>query len=199
MLGSESKDGMIEAIAQTSMSELIEETYLNTDNKAEIDYWTPLADVISESMELRQILGITQKQLADKMQTRQSVISRFENMGRVPTYDFIARMALAFGHAPGMTLYGDFMATVPAALQPLVKRLAQEQNKSTKKIVSELLETAIKRSGTIGEDYFSAAFQKPSIYSADAVMESSEIFGTNTDTCYSAQSIRKHKLMQAGC
>lgn len=37
--------------------------------------------------------GLTQKQLADKLQTRQSVISRVENAKTVPSLSFLKRLA----------------------------------------------------------------------------------------------------------
>ena len=42
--------------------------------------------------------------------------------GRSP-YDFVARLSLALGHAPGMTLFGDFTATAPATQHELVTKL----------------------------------------------------------------------------
>ena len=40
---------------------------------------------------------LTQKQLAQKMKTRQSVISRVENMQTTPTLSFLKRFASVFG------------------------------------------------------------------------------------------------------
>lgn len=39
--------------------------------------------------------GLTQGQLAKKLKTRQSVISRFENAGTVPSISFLKRLAQA--------------------------------------------------------------------------------------------------------
>ena len=89
--------------------DLLETQYLEAPNRAEIDYTRPLAQLTSECVELRDTFGISQTQLAERMNTKQSVISRFENLdGRLPSYDFIARLSAALGHSPGMTLYGDW-------------------------------------------------------------------------------------------
>lgn len=40
--------------------------------------------------------GLTQKQLAEKLHTRQSVISRVENTKTVPSLSFLKRLAAAF-------------------------------------------------------------------------------------------------------
>ncbi len=39
--------------------------------------------------------GLTQKQLAEKLKTRQSVISRVENMNTIPSLSFLKRLAAA--------------------------------------------------------------------------------------------------------
>lgn len=39
--------------------------------------------------------GLTQKQLAEKLKTRQSVISRVENMNTIPSVSFLKRLAAA--------------------------------------------------------------------------------------------------------
>jgi len=130
-------------IRQTSFTDLLDESYLESGNKARIDYWAPLSRIIVESMEIRRKQGITQQSLAEMMKTRQSVISRFENMGRIPNYDFVARLAIALGHAPGMTLYGDYMATVPLSKQEAVRVKAAENGVSTRTYVESLMERAL--------------------------------------------------------
>jgi transcriptional regulator with XRE-family HTH domain len=138
------EDGdILRGIRETSFNDLIEEVYLTSEKKTEIDYWTPLSRLIIEATELREYLGVSQASLAEKMKTRQSVISRFENLGRVPSYDFIARMAISLGHQPGMTLYGDYMTTVPLKQQDQVKENATKAGISTQTYLSRLLENAI--------------------------------------------------------
>lgn len=125
---------------EESLIDILDEQYQNSDNKKEIDYWTPLSKIIVESIELRSQNNLSQKDLAKLMKTTQSVISRFENMGRLPSYDFFARMAQSLGHAPGMTLYGDFMAVVPIEKQNLIKEIAKKQNISTQNYVQSILD-----------------------------------------------------------
>jgi transcriptional regulator with XRE-family HTH domain len=127
-----------------SIIDMLEEQYLKANNKKDIDYWAPLSQIILESIIIRDSKNMSQADLAKEMDTRQSVISRFENMGRTPNYDFIARLALALGHTPGMTLFGDFMAVVPFDKQSLIKKMAENENVSTVKYVQDLLEKSIK-------------------------------------------------------
>ncbi len=124
---------------EQSMIDLLDQQYLEADNKEDIDYWAPLAQIIMESIALRDAKDMTQADLAQKMKTRQSVISRFENMGRLPNYKFFAKLALALGHAPGMTLYGDYMAVVPPEKQVWVREKAARESMPTQKLVQNLL------------------------------------------------------------
>ena len=137
------KEKIMQKINEESITDMIDKQYLESDNKNELDYWDTLSKIILESIELRDSKNMTQADLATAMQTRQSVISRFENMGRLPNYDFIARLSKAFDHSPGMTLYGDYMAVVPIEKQPLIKKLADKENISTRKFVQVILDQGI--------------------------------------------------------
>jgi transcriptional regulator with XRE-family HTH domain len=128
---------------EKSVLNMLEEQYLEADNKKEIDFWAPLSRIIIESVELRDSKEMSQTDLANIMKTRQSVISRFENMGRLPNYDFIARLSLALGHSPGITLYGDYMAIVPLEKQHIIKQLANNENITTSKFVQDILNQSI--------------------------------------------------------
>lgn len=116
---------------------------MEADNKDELDYYAPYTKIIMESIELRDSKRISQNSLAELMNTKQSVISRFENMGRMPGYHFIARLALALDHSPGMTLYGDYMAVVPIEKQKLIKEQADMQRISTSRLVQSILDQGI--------------------------------------------------------
>jgi transcriptional regulator with XRE-family HTH domain len=108
------------------------------------EFYLPVANLATECVVMRDEQGLTQEELAQRMGTKQSVISRFENLdGRLPSYDFIARLSFALGHTPGMTLFGDFMATVPLEQQPLVKDLASREGTSSRAFVESLLGWAL--------------------------------------------------------
>lgn len=136
------KDKLNKKIEESAI-DILDRLYLEAENKDEIDYWRPLSKIILESIELRDYKGLSQTDLAKLMKTKQSVISRFENMGRIPSYDFIARLALSLGHSPGITLYGDYMAIVPFEKQSFIKHLADQENISTKRIVQNILNESI--------------------------------------------------------
>ena len=49
---------------------------------------------------------VTQKKLAQKLKTKQSVISRFENAKSTPTLNFLKRLASVFGGSVKVTFEG---------------------------------------------------------------------------------------------
>lgn len=126
------------------VSELLDEIYLEAENKQEIDYYAAISSLVMESIESRYKKGISQKELAAAMGTMQSAISRFENMGREPGFKFLVRMAQALGHSPGVTLYGEYMATVNLISQDQVKEIANKNGMSEKTFVQKLLDEAVK-------------------------------------------------------
>lgn len=128
---------------ENSVMELLDKQYLEAEDQNEVNYWDSLARIIMEAIESRHVQGLSQADLASLMKTKQSVISRFENMGRRPNYDFIARMSIAFGHVPGMTLYGEHMAVVPQDKHQFVKHLSTKEGVSPQKLVEQLLGDAI--------------------------------------------------------
>jgi transcriptional regulator with XRE-family HTH domain len=130
-------------LREESFLDMLEKQHRESDNKSEFDYWAPLNRLIIESMELRDSKSLSQADVAEMMSTKQSVISRFENMGRVPNYDFIARLSIALGHTPGVTLHGDYMAIVPVERHILIKELAEKEHVNTQEYVQNILNQCI--------------------------------------------------------
>jgi transcriptional regulator with XRE-family HTH domain len=108
-----------------------------------VEYWDPLAQLIMETIDARHRQKMSQSTLARKMGTKQSVISRFENMGRLPNYDFISRLALALGHMPGMTLSGEMMFVVPQPLRESVSRRASQAGVPVQSLLTGILEAGL--------------------------------------------------------
>lgn len=130
---------------EVSVLEDFEKDYLSSENKNDLDYWSPYSKIIIESIELRDQKALSQKALAKTMNTTQSVISRFENMGRLPSYDFVARLSQSLGHSLGMTLMGDFMAVVPIEKQNFIVEESKKKNISTNKFIQGLLNESIEK------------------------------------------------------
>jgi transcriptional regulator with XRE-family HTH domain len=112
---------------------------------SEVAYWEPYARIIAESVHIRGVQKLSQAELALQMGTKQSVISRFENMGRLPSYDFFVRLSQALGYSPGMTLFGDFMAILPLNKQQEIRAIAERTGVSTQTYVQAIFEEAIEQ------------------------------------------------------
>ena len=65
--------------------------------KAEYDQLAPQYEVIRAAIASRKEAGLTQKQLAEKMGTKQANISRFENGNANPSLEFLQKMASCMG------------------------------------------------------------------------------------------------------
>lgn len=132
-------------LKEKDLLEFLEEEYKNAENKDELDFWDAYSKLILENLELRNAFGYSQANLAEKLKTKQSVISRFENMGRLPSYDFLSRLSKVYNHKLGITLHGDFMAVVPLDKQALVTEIAIENKIPVSKYIQQLLEDGIKQ------------------------------------------------------
>lgn len=69
----------------------------NPEVKAEYDQLKVLYDIKKEIMKLRLEQGLSQKELAAKVGTRQSAISRLETGEYNPSIDFLNKVANALG------------------------------------------------------------------------------------------------------
>ncbi len=104
---------------------------------------TPLEEFILEVIERRGELEINQRELADLLGTTQSVISRFENLGRKPGYEFIERITEKLGGELLITLHGDYTIVVPEDLREKVNELAKKEGFSNKEFLSYLLRESL--------------------------------------------------------
>ncbi|MGC9384404.1 MAG: helix-turn-helix domain-containing protein [Kosmotogaceae bacterium] len=104
---------------------------------------SPLEEFILEVIERRGELEISQEELADLLGTTQSVISRFENLGRKPGYDFIKRVTEKLGGELLITLNGDYTLVVPMELRKKVDELASKEGFNTKEFLNYLLRESL--------------------------------------------------------
>lgn len=126
-----------------SITDLIDELQDELGVSDEVAYWTPLTDFIQETIRARYVEGLSQADLAERMDTKQTSVSRFEHLGRKPSYDFMVRLAHALGHQLGLTVHGEYMAVVDEEDRPVVARIAETSGKMTRDVVSDLLREGI--------------------------------------------------------
>jgi len=105
----------------------------------------PLDDFIVEVINERLDRNLSQEDVAQKMNTKQSAISRFENLGRKPSYEFMEKIANALGGNLYLTIHGDYTLTVPKEYREQLDLLSKQRNQNPKEILMELLEQGFKR------------------------------------------------------
>ncbi len=81
----------------TSFLEVKERLLANPAVRAEYDRLGPIYDLMRLMAGTRRETGLTQKDLAARMETTQSVIARLENGRHIPSLDLLTGYAAALG------------------------------------------------------------------------------------------------------
>lgn len=112
----------------------------NSENLASfVKMYEALSSFLTDFDFLKDTLGLTQKDVADKMGTTQSAISRIASMKTNPSYKQLQKMAEAVGGNLLITPMKDMTVTVPYDLQETVRKLAAGENKSTNEYLDETI------------------------------------------------------------
>lgn len=81
----------------TTWEKLKRELLEDKEVKKEYDRLAPRYELISQLIEARNKKGLTQKQLAEKVGTRQSAIARLEGGNVNPSIEFLEKVSSALG------------------------------------------------------------------------------------------------------
>lgn len=81
----------------TGLAKLRERLLADPEVKAEYDRLGPVYELVGAMIEARHEAGLTQRQLAERMGTTQSVVARLENAHHMPSLDLVTRYAAALG------------------------------------------------------------------------------------------------------
>lgn len=92
---------------------------------------------------LKDSLGLTQQDVAEKMDTTQSAISRIASLKTNPSYKQLQKMAEAVGGELLVTPMKSMTVQVPYDMQESVRKLAASENKSTSDYLEGVLRNAI--------------------------------------------------------
>jgi ribosome-binding protein aMBF1 (putative translation factor) len=79
------------------VSEIKDDDLMNPEVKAEYDRLGPVYAVVGTLVAARRQAGLTQKDVALRMNTKQSVVARMERTVRLPSLDLALRYAKAVG------------------------------------------------------------------------------------------------------
>jgi len=80
-----------------SLKDLKDRAFENADVRAEYDALEDEFALINQLLDMRKASGLTQEQVADKMRTKKSNISRLEKGGSTPKVDTLRKYAKACG------------------------------------------------------------------------------------------------------
>ena len=94
---------------------------------------------------LKDSLGLTQQDVAEKMGTTQSAISRIASLKTNPSYKQLQKMAEAVGGELLVTPMKNMTVQVPYDLQETVRKLATSEKKSTNDYLESVLRNAIRK------------------------------------------------------
>ncbi len=81
----------------TSLARLKERLLADPEVRAEYERLGPVYELVGAMVEARHEAGLTQKELAERMGTTQSVVARLENAHHMPSLDLVTRYAAALG------------------------------------------------------------------------------------------------------
>ena len=98
------KEGLIMSKAGVKFSDMKELLMKDDEFKAEYEKLKPRYDVISQIIELRTSQNITQEELALRVGTKKSNISRLESGTYNPSLDFLTKVARSLGKEVHVTL-----------------------------------------------------------------------------------------------
>ncbi len=82
------------SVSSAAIDKILDE---NTEYKQEYDRLKPRFDLIAQIINARQEQKITQAEMAERMGTKKSNISRFESGSYNPSLDFLVRAAASLG------------------------------------------------------------------------------------------------------
>lgn len=116
---------------------------LDAFNK-EIGFETDLYDDLAVEVSCeRANRGLTQTNLAEVMDTKQSVISRFENMGRKPSLRFLEKVSKALGHRLYVSIYGEYHAPLTQEFIDKVDCISEATQMRKEDVVRDLRDSSL--------------------------------------------------------
>jgi transcriptional regulator with XRE-family HTH domain len=103
----------------------------------------PLSDFLTDYDFSKGSQNLTQVEIARRMKTTQSAISRFEAMKNPPSYDFLQRISEVLGDELYLSPLGSMCLSVPYDLHDAVRLLSQAEGKSVKDYLQACLRDTI--------------------------------------------------------
>ena len=108
-----------------------------------VKMYEALSSFLTDFDFLKDSLGLTQQDVAEKMGTTQSAISRIASLKTNPSYKQLLKMAEAVGGDLLVTPMKEMTVQVPYDLQESVREMAADEGKTTSDYLEGLLPNAI--------------------------------------------------------
>ncbi len=118
-----------------------------TDKKVDFDFgsmepWKEtLLSYMGQLLNARLKKKLSQAELAKRMNVKQSVISRFEHAGRIPTFEFLYRVTQALEMNLMITPHGERTIVLSPEQMDTLKRHANRTNTDVYSVVSEMVDS----------------------------------------------------------
>ena len=108
-----------------------------------VKIYEALSSFLTDFDFLKDSQGMSQKDVAEKMGTTQSAISRIASLKTNPSYKQLQKMSEAVGGNLFVSPMKDMTVQVPYDLQETVRKRAMREGKSTNEYLDELLRKGI--------------------------------------------------------
>ena len=119
----------------------VSELFLDDDPK--FKQWSESVEALSSFLFDYEFLkaknDLTQKEIAKKVGTTQSAISRFTSMKGMPTYEFLQKISIAVGGTLLLTALGEFTTTLDFNYHDAAKQMASDQGISVEELLRRIL------------------------------------------------------------
>jgi transcriptional regulator with XRE-family HTH domain len=131
------------------------ENYFERLKQEDADYATyakrfmPLAEFMAEYEHQKGLQNLTQAEIARRLGTTQSAVSRFESMKHPPSYDLLRRVAQTLGDRLSISPLAGYTFTVPADLRETADKVAKNRGVSAVQLMAGLFREALKRESFI--------------------------------------------------
>ncbi|WP_052913129.1 helix-turn-helix domain-containing protein [Marinitoga sp. 1155] len=102
-----------------------------------------IIDLVSKLTLMRMEQGVSQKELAEKIGTKQTAISRLENASSNPSLKFLLKITKALGGEMKITPHGKYTYTIPENYRETFEKIAKSEGKTIQEKIDALISMEI--------------------------------------------------------
>ncbi len=117
-----------------------ETTYADYEKRFE-----PLAVFLTDYDHAKELEGLTQAEIAKRMGTTQSAVSRFEAMKNPPKYDMLRKASVAVGDKLFVTPLGSMSMTLPYDLHEKAYEIAEKKEVTVRELMKTYIREGLNR------------------------------------------------------